>query len=81
MEKAREIWKNKIRSDRQSYLDQLDIDFLVALEKKDLIEQQEISNKKQLLRDATKDPRILLAQDVDSLKRIDPIKEIMLSST
>lgn len=77
MEKAREIWKNKIRSDRQPYLDQLDIDFMIAVEKKDLAKQQEISNKKQLLRDATQDPRIQLAEDADDLRNIDPIREIV----
>jgi signal recognition particle receptor subunit beta len=77
MEKAREIWKNKIRADRQPYLDQLDIDFMIAVEKKDLAKQQEISNKKQLLRDATQDPRIQLAEDTDDLRNIDPIREIV----
>lgn len=51
--KAKEIWKNKFRIARSSILDNLDIEFMKAVENKDEIKQSEIAKKKQSLRDVT----------------------------
>lgn len=76
LNKAKTIWKNKIRIDRLSVLQYLDVQFLRAIETGDLEEQNKIKNKKQLLRDATLDPRINEANSTDQLKSIDPVSEI-----
>ena len=79
LNKAKIIWKNKIRIDRLSVLQYLDVQFLRAIETGDLEEQNKIKNKKQLLRDATLDPRINEANSPDQLKSIDPVSEIRYS--
>jgi hypothetical protein len=76
LNKAKIIWKNKIRIDRLPILQYLDVQFLRAIETGDLEEQNKIKNKKQLLRDATLDPRINEANSPDQLKLIDPVSEI-----
>jgi hypothetical protein len=76
LNKAKIIWKNKIRIDRLPILQYLDVQFLRAVETGDLEEQNKIKNKKQLLRDATLDPRINEANSPDQLKSIDPVSEI-----
>ena len=76
LNKAKTIWKNKIRIDRLPILQYLDVQFLRAIETGDLEEQNKIKNKKQLLRDATLDPRINEANSPDQLKLIDPVSEI-----
>lgn len=73
---ARDIWRDKIRSERTPILELLDIEYLRSLENNNIIKQQEIISKKQKLRDATKDPRIDDAKTPDDLKNIDPIKEL-----
>jgi hypothetical protein len=77
LEKAKNIWVDQIRIKRQPYLEQLDIEYIKALENNDITEQTNIINKKKALRDCTEDQRILDANSVDSLKLIDPVSEIM----
>lgn len=77
LDKAKNIWRDKIRQDRSRAFEILDIAFFKALESGNIVEQTNIANKKQQLRDATADPRIDQASDVESLKLIDPVKEIM----
>lgn len=54
IEKAKQIWLDKFRIARKPILEQLDVDFMRALEKGDTNLQKTISSKKQLLRDITK---------------------------
>ena len=77
MTKARDIWRDKIREDREPILQQLDIEYMQALENQDIAKQQEIAIKKQSLRDAPADARIENANDILTLKNIDPIQEIL----
>lgn len=76
MNKAKDIWRNKIRQERQPVLEKLDIDYIKAIEEQNTITQQEIISKKQALRDAPADPRIENATDPATLKAIDPVSEI-----
>jgi hypothetical protein len=50
---AKEVWKNKWREARKPKLEQLDIDYMRALEQGDTQAQQEIVQLKQALRDVT----------------------------
>jgi hypothetical protein len=76
LEKAKEIWRNKIRADRQPIFESLDILYIRALETNDTEKQNEIIIKKQKLRDATQDPRISAASSIEELQTINPIEEI-----
>lgn len=73
---AKNIWRNKIRSDRIPLLEYLDVQFLRAIENNDINKQNKIKYKKQLLRDAPSDPRINNANSPEELATIDPVKEI-----
>jgi hypothetical protein len=70
IDKAKEIKKQAIRAERKPLLESLDVDFVRALEAGDLAKQQEITAKKQALRDATQHSSILDAQSVEDLKQI-----------
>lgn len=76
MDKAKDIWRNKIRFDRISILEKLDIAYLRSLETNNIYEQQTIIAKKQKLRDAPTDPRIDNATKPEELLNINPITEI-----
>jgi hypothetical protein len=70
MDKAKEIQKNKLRAERATILNQLDVDFMRAVEQGDSQKQQEIAAKKQALRDATQHESLLNAQSVEELKQV-----------
>jgi len=53
MDKARAIWRDHWRKARAPLLENLDVDFMRAVESGDQAEQAEISAKKQELRDIT----------------------------
>lgn len=72
MTKAKEIKKNIIRAKRKPILESLDIQFVRAVEANDINLQAEISNKKQALRDATKDPAIDAATTPEELSMVRP---------
>ena len=72
MEKARIIWRDKIRQARQSEFEKLDADFMKALESGDANMQQSIATQKQVLRDATSDPLITQATTPEELKQVQP---------
>lgn len=72
MTKAVEIKKDMIRAERAPILDQLDVEFMRAVEAGDSEKQAEIAAKKQALRDATKDPAITAAKTPDELKAVIP---------
>lgn len=69
MAAAREIHKDNLRAERKPRLDQLDIDFMQALEAGTSTTQ--IATDKQTLRDITDDARIAAAADPDALKALD----------
>lgn len=77
MDKAKEIWRNKVRNDRQPQLDSLDIQYLKATEAQNVTLKNYIEIKKQELRDAPADNRISEATSPEELKNIDPVSEIM----
>ncbi len=77
MNKAKEIWKNKIREDREVHFTVLDVDYLKATEAQNKTLKHYIETKKQQLRDAPEDERILNAVTPEELKVIDPVTEIM----
>jgi hypothetical protein len=70
IEKAKELKKNKLRQERAEILKQLDVDFMRALEAGDTAKVQEISAKKQALRDCTNHPDLVQASSVEDLKQI-----------
>ena len=69
MAAAREIHKDNLRAERKPRLDQLDIDFMQALEAGNSTTQ--IATDKQTLRDITDDARIAAATTPDELKALD----------
>lgn len=68
MVKAREIQKDILRSMRAPLLENLDMEFLKALEGSDDSLKQEVIDKKQILRDVTTDPMISDAKTPEELK-------------
>ena len=77
MQKAQEIWRDKIREDREPYFQSLDVDYLKATEAQNTTLKNHIETKKQQLRDAPADSRIAEAITPEELKTIDPVTEIM----
>ena len=80
MNKAKDIWRDKIRGDRQPVLEDLDIQYLKATEAQNTTLKNHIETKKQELRDAPEDIRIAEAATPEDLKVIDPVSEIMTIS-
>lgn len=80
MNKAKDIWRDKIRGDRQPVLEDLDIQYLKATEAQNTTLKNHIETKKQELRDAPEDVRIEEAATPEDLKVIDPVSEIMTIS-
>lgn len=74
MEKAKEIWKDKLRVERAPLLEKLDVEFMRNIEKGE--DTSAISSKKQYLRDITKLTEIEQASTPEELKQI-TIKEIL----
>lgn len=72
MTKAREIKKDQLRQERKPLLEQLDIDYMRALESGNTSLQTTIVNKKQRLRDITADSSIASASTPDELKAVRP---------
>lgn len=78
LDEAKNIWRNNLRVLRIPILEKLDIEFMKAIENNNSIQQQDIANKKQILRDAPSDPRIQNAQSIQELININPIIELGL---
>lgn len=76
MEKAREIWRNKIRRDREEPLKQLDADYMKALEAGS--DTTDIAAQKQALRDAPALPSIEAASTPEELLAIQPIPNVII---
>jgi hypothetical protein len=70
MDKAREIQRNKMREAREPLFRNLDVAYMVAIERG--MDTAEIVAKKQELRDVTKDPAIDAAKNTDELKAVWP---------
>lgn len=77
IDKARDIWRNKIREQRIELFKELDIQFMIAMEQGNVEAQSIIAIKKQRLRDAPVDPRINDAVSIEELKSLDIIMEAM----
>ena len=72
MVKARNIWRDKIRTDRYKKLKELDVEFQKAFETNDSVKIAEITSKKNILRDAPNDPAIDAANTLKDLKEVYP---------
>ena len=70
MDKAKNIWRDKIRQAREPVLAQLDTQFMKALETG--ADTSAITAHKQALRDAPSDPAIDAATTPDELKLVQP---------
>jgi hypothetical protein len=68
LEKAKEIHKDNLRVARFHTFNNLDIEFMKALESGDSVKVSEISSMKQELRDITKAPEIESVASIDELK-------------
>ena len=77
MNKAKDIWRDKVRAERNEELAKLDVLYMRSLEANDVEAQQIIASKKQALRDAPADPRIENASTVEELKDLNLIGEII----
>ena len=77
MNKAKDIWRDKVRAERNEELAKLDVLYMRSLEANDVEAQQIIVSKKQALRDAPADPRIENASTVEELKDLNLIGEII----
>lgn len=76
IQKAKEIFKQKIRIERIPFLEELDIMFIRALENNDIDKQQKIIQKKQYLRDIPNHPSINNATSIEQLKSLNLLSGI-----
>lgn len=67
--KAKEIWRNKWREARKPLLEQLDVQFMRAVEAQDAAEQTRVAGLKQQLRDVT---QTTLPDDVNQIASVWP---------
>lgn len=67
LNKAKEIKKEHLRHERKPLFEQLDKEFMLALEQGDEQKKQEIVQKKQQLRDITKHEDIINAESVEDI--------------
>ena len=74
MNKAREIWRNKIRDARTEEFKQLDMQYMRADETGDTTTKTAIAARKNLLRDAPNDPAIDSATTVEELLAVWPFE-------
>lgn len=68
--KARNIKREELRAERKPILEALDIEYMRASEAQDIKKMNEITAKKQALRDCTKHPSIESASTTEDLKAI-----------
>ena len=69
IEQAKEVWKDKWREARKPKLEQLDVEFMRALEQGDTAKQEQVTEQKQALRDVTDTP---LPDTVEGIKSVWP---------
>ena len=70
MSKAKEIKKSMLRSERESLLKDLDVQYMRALEANNVQDLANIAAQKQALRDITVHPDLVNAEDVEVLKNL-----------
>lgn len=73
MNKAKDIWRNQIRKEREPLLSKLDIEYQKADEAGNIEEKKRIAAEKQRLRDAPADPSIESAATPEELKKVWPL--------
>jgi hypothetical protein len=73
MPMAREIHRDHLREMRKPLLEQSDVEFIRAIEARDLDLQAQIAAKKVALRDVTRDPLIEAARTPEELKAAIPL--------
>jgi hypothetical protein len=74
MQKAKDIWRDKIRALRAEELKKLDTQYMLADEADDQAAKYTVVARKKLLRDAPADPRIDAATTVEELKKVWPFE-------
>ncbi len=72
MPKAKTIHMDNIRKVRNTKLKEKDLDFLLAVEKKDIKNQDQIAIEKQILRDIPQNFDLSIAKTPDELKKLWP---------
>lgn len=72
MNKAKDIYKDILRSARKPMLEDLDLQFMRAVESGNTVLQAEIAAKKQALRDITTDPNIDKVKKAEDFRKIFP---------
>jgi hypothetical protein len=70
IDKAKEIVKADLRTQRKPVLEALDVAFMRAVEARDTNEQARIAIKKKMLRDATAQPSLTGASTVEQLAAV-----------
>lgn len=68
MKNATDVWRNLLRRERAPLMQQLDVQYMRALETNNSALASEIATRKQKLRDAPADARIEQASTTDELK-------------
>jgi hypothetical protein len=70
LERAKDVHRNHLRQQRKPMLEALDVAFMLALERADTAQQQEVAVKKQALRDITSHPAIAAAVSTAELRAL-----------
>ena len=70
--KAKDVYKDMLRSARKPVLEDLDLQFMRAVETGNTTLQAEIAAKKQALRDVTTDPNIDKVKNTEDFRKIFP---------
>lgn len=72
MTKAKDVYKDILRSARKPVLEALDLEFMRAVESGNTAWQAEVAAKKQSLRDVTDDPKIDKVKKTSDFRKIFP---------
>jgi len=72
IDKAKDVYKDMLRSARKPVLEDLDLQFMRAVETGNATLQTEIAAKKQALRDVTNDPKIDKVKKAEDFRKIFP---------
>ena len=72
VEKAKEVWKRRMRDARAPLMTKLDADYFRAMEEGDKAKQKTIADTKKLLRDVTELPELANAKSVEEIEAVWP---------
>jgi hypothetical protein len=72
VEKAKEVWRRRMREARAPLMTKLDADYFRAMEEGDKTKQKEIATTKKLLRDVTTLPELADAKTVEEIEAVWP---------